>query len=84
MQPARLPACIRSLSFPFLRDPDKALKPCTQTQGEVVDFWKLVLMCFVDGGHELWTQECACTVLLVDVWQRDGSSSALTVQSKGF
>lgn len=30
-----------------------------QTQGKTVDFWKLVLTYFIDGGRELWTQECA-------------------------
>lgn len=72
VQPPRLPACITLLTFPFLRDPDKALKPLNPNPA---DFWKLVLLYFV-GGHKSVSG-------LVDRWQRDGSSSAL-YRTRGF
>lgn len=34
VQPPRLPACISPLTFPLLRDPDKALKPLYPKPGE--------------------------------------------------
>jgi len=48
-----------------------------------MDFWKLVLLCCVDGGHELWAER-AWAVALVDSSQRDGSSGAPAVRSEGL